>query len=195
MTSLKVKFAAVLAATALLGGCESNADQRAKAAVVEGLVDAAVKTCDLQGDESARYRSRLSEALMQARSRNLATLRARDVTVCLDRRLQHQNTEYFDNTALGFLYGDTRILTLWDNGRDLNQDSIFARQTAAHYSDDITSAAAYVLHDGVTTPVMMVYHGPNEAWRGLILKIQNAADVRSTYLKTPALHKPPLKAF
>ncbi len=122
-------------AAGLLTGCESGYDAARKPELVEHITGQSLEKCQLDGQNPAAYKARLSAALGQAYSESLDVLIAKDVTVCLDQRLPNIEKSWYQNTPLAVYYNNeaSPVLTLYDNGK-LPQENGFFETGVDSYS-------------------------------------------------------------
>jgi hypothetical protein len=143
------------AAAAGLTGCDSAADKAAKPATVQMMVQNSVEMCTAAQGQSSAYASRLQDALDHAGAGDLRVLKDNHITVCLDQRLDNQNTGFWDTKAQGVLErtadGASGTATIWDNGRQPEDGGLF-HSTAANYSYYVLHTFASHLDNGDVKP-------------------------------------------
>jgi hypothetical protein len=147
-------LALAFAAAVGLVGCDSAADVAAKPQVVAQMVSNSVSICTA-GSQGAAYAARVHSALDAASASDLKTLSDNHITVCLDQRLNNQNTGFWDTSAQGVLARDADgrggVATVWDNGRQ-PEDGGFFHSTAADHSYYVLHTFASHLRDGDVKP-------------------------------------------
>jgi hypothetical protein len=197
-----IKVTAPLALAFALVGCENAADVARKPAVVDQMVQNAISVCQVP-DSAQAYGHRLNDALSQARTADLDTLQANNVTVCLDHRLNAQNTGFWDTPAEGVLYNNQqggKIATLWDNGRAPEDAGLFHR-SASGKSGYIIRAFAGALRDGKVQPTDQRWYafdtttsdGNGNVYVSSSARPEAKFD-KDTVAKNPALKAAPVKA-
>jgi hypothetical protein len=148
---LTLAFAAALG----LAGCDSQADIDAKPRIMQQMVQNSASVCTPAQGQAAAYSARLNDALGRAGAGDLRTLSDNHITICLDQRLDNQNTGFWDTKAQGVLARDADgkggTITIWDNGRQ-PQDGGFFHATAGNFSYYILHTFAGHLKDGDVKP-------------------------------------------
>ncbi len=121
-----------------LAACgESAADLQRKTELVEQLSERAVATCVLQEEAPAGkpYIERLTDVLTETRATTLDYLIENDITVCLDQRLQGQQSTFWGDEAEGIYYPDVKVISLWDNGQDQETAGFWDWTAVSHGPD------------------------------------------------------------
>lgn len=107
-------------ALSLLFGLAACDDDPHKIELVNDLATRSIATCVLQ--ESAQdqkpFEARLRDVLERTSTSSLEFLKSNGITVCLDKRLQNQQSGFFSYRAEGIYYPEARTISLWDNGMD-----------------------------------------------------------------------------
>lgn len=125
-------------------GGETDADLQRKPELVDLLADRAVATCELQQSELDQipYIERLEDVLAQTESHALDYFKENGIVICLDKRLQGQQGSPGGGGKAGAIYyPDEKVVSLWDNGKDPAQTSIFeldATTRGDRYLDSFT---------------------------------------------------------
>ncbi|MCM2344939.1 MAG: hypothetical protein NDJ24_10310 [Alphaproteobacteria bacterium] len=150
MTKLQKPVAGILSAVflaAALSGCgESDFDLARKPELIDKAVAAAMEKCDLQDNKPQQipYDARLRQVLAGAESNALDSLREEGVTVCLDQRLTKGDYGFFDKTIRGVYYPESKIISVWDNGRDPTDQSWYETKSTDWGGESITKFASEV---------------------------------------------------
>lgn len=117
MTALAVAGATL----ALVGGIyyvaryEPAEDAARKPEVIARIIDGSHKICNLTEDyPGGSYDARFREALSDVKTSALDLLIENNIQVCLDSRLNEQDTGIFDYKIAGIYYPGERILTVFD---------------------------------------------------------------------------------
>jgi len=133
MNTLAKRAGVALLPIFLLTACESAEDAARKPALVDEIVENSLARCDLQAEfsQTADYDARLKEALMKAYSESLDFVIDKDITVCLDRRMEEANDNKgaWGLSAQLLYYPDSKVISLYDNGDDYAHKGSF--ETAA----------------------------------------------------------------
>ncbi len=151
MTPLHRPVAGILSALFLAGaltGCaESDFDKARKPELIDRAVAAALVKCDLQDKKPQEipYEARLRLVLEKADSVALDKLEENGVTVCMDQRLPHVKTGFFDTRIKGIFYAEAKILSMWDNGRNPATQSWYETNILYRAGDSIEDLADDVL--------------------------------------------------
>lgn len=126
MTATK-KQLAVLFIVMVFGGIAHGADRSSllEQEIIARIIQVSTQKCDPQTQyhSVAPYGARLASALSTSVEAPLRGLLENKITVCLDRRLYHQNTgkwhELHHNPLYAGYYSRNghKVLTLWDNGK------------------------------------------------------------------------------
>lgn len=120
-----------------LAACgESAADLQRKSELIDFLTDRAVATCDLQESQLDQipYIPRLEEVLSETNTRALDYFKENGIVICLDKRLQNQKDVFWGDEADGIYYPDSKVISLWDNGKSEAQRGMF-EYSAATWGD------------------------------------------------------------
>lgn len=111
-----------------LAACgESTADLQRKSELIDFLKDEAVATCQLQESELDQlpYVARLEEVLSKTNTKALEYFKSNGIVICLDKRLQDQKDVFWGDEAEGIYYPDSKVISLWDNGKSAAQRGFF----------------------------------------------------------------------
>jgi hypothetical protein len=111
-----------LAASFMLAGCmESKEEIARKPDVVAQMVENSASICEkgpVNGTD-AQYKERLTEVLSRARTVQLEALQKNGITVCLDQRLDHQKSGFWDGPSHSVFYNNGKgggVAAIYDNG-------------------------------------------------------------------------------
>lgn len=131
--------AAALAMVFTLAACESPEDIQAKPDLAATLQRTSIEKCDPQWSnlDKQSYSDRLMGVFMSTNTEALRYLESNNITVCLDKRLAHEEYGFFESSAKAIYYPDTpegRIISLWDNGNH-TADHGFLESTAETWGD------------------------------------------------------------
>lgn len=196
VVALSVAFAA-----AALTGCESRQDAARKPDVVEPMVQSSIEACTIAAnDTKAAYGARLREVLMDVHTKDLDTLREKNVTVCLDSRQENQTEGFFDQNILGVLYNANPtqpVLGLYDN---FNKGGFFTTKTHSYGSEVVSTLADSYQDNDVPNSITYGYASTYSYYCGkgctnIQVEWRKAADFdQDSIAKNPQLKTSPLKA-
>ena len=154
---LKKVFAPLALAGAVLGlaGCgETPQDLAAKPAVVQQMVENSASICNTGPvhADSAQYAQRLTKVLSGASTANLKVLQSHNVTVCLDQRLENQDTGGFwsYDRAQGVYYAQPNggIMSYRDNGMQPSEETFWNNNPNSYYGSQAVNALARHINKG-----------------------------------------------
>ena len=199
---LKKFFAPVALGAAILGlaGCgESPQDIAAKPAVVQQMVENSASICQtgpVHGDAAA-YKERLTTVLSGANLSSLKTLQSKNITVCLDQRLENQSTGFWTGYSRGVFYpaanGQGGVMTYNDDGRQPSENTFWTTGDAYHRGSEAVNrlaekaSAGELPGPGGYMDVHLVGKGSYPHWYNI--------NTNSGVLKlNPQLQQPPVKA-
>lgn len=178
---------------------ESGADIERKPDLVNQMVTISIQECDLQQNfnQTAAYKDRLEEVLMDTRSNALDFLLDNGITVCLDHRMSDVEEGFFDTDVHGLYFPDKKTISIYDNGDDSAHKGFF--ETAAiSYSGKLLKEFVAEYDDGDLAEVSKPQFGysyyqstgkggyQNYKWKN------DAADY-AVIKKNPKLLTPPLR--
>ena len=200
---LRKIFAPVALAAVAVGlvGCgETPQDAAAKPAIVQQMVENSASVCNtgpVHADK-AQYAERLTKVLSGVTTAHLKTLESHKVTVCLDQRLENQDTGDFwhYDKAQGVYYSqkDGGIMTYRDNGMQPSEETFWHRNTSSDYGSQATGALARHIEKGeVPAPggyLKAEIYGSKSHYAEWSTRTSTGALVRN-----PQLQQPPLKAL
>ncbi|QQG36962.1 MAG: hypothetical protein HYS17_04105 [Micavibrio aeruginosavorus] len=193
MTSLQKPVAGLLTAVFLasaLSGCgESDFDKARKPELIERAVATSLERCDTQDKKPQEipYEARLRLALEKADSVALDKLEENGIAVCLDQRLPHVKTDFFDTRIRGIFYAEAKIVSLWDNGRNPETQSWYETNILYRAGESIENLADEVLGtpDAAKMQIGSTYgKGQHWDWR-------DASRFSDELTKNPHLKVPP----
>lgn len=118
-TVIAFGLAIVLAAGAAYCGREPKTEVDRKPPIVNVLKERARRRCRDGNEDGAELpqEQRLTLVLENVKSKDLDVLVNKNITVCPDSRLAHQDTGLFDRTLRGVYYRADGVVSLYDNGR------------------------------------------------------------------------------
>ncbi|MEZ0261627.1 MAG: hypothetical protein ACAH80_11505 [Alphaproteobacteria bacterium] len=194
-----------LAATFMLAGCSEPPQEAArKPDVVAQMVENSVSICEKGpvNATGAEYAARLTKVLNDVRTTKLETLQAKGITVCLDQRLDHQTTGFWDTPAMGVFYNNGTgggTLTVYDNGTQPADASFWKRDTYDWGATAVDSFARHMQKGEVTPQSGNWYAYTYTVSTGkssyTALDWTKAAKFdQETIAKNPELQKPPITA-
>jgi len=106
---------------AAVGLCESTETLAKRPALIDKMIDQSMHYADRQDqfEQDSPYEDRLRQVLDCAYYSDLQTLVDHNVIVCLDHRLDHQNTGFWSTTMKSLFYdlGDQKVLAIRNNGK------------------------------------------------------------------------------
>ncbi|MBI1215913.1 MAG: hypothetical protein GC185_08865 [Alphaproteobacteria bacterium] len=196
VAGLMLAFAAVA-----MTGCENSADVQRKPTVVGEMVENSLAVCQLSSsDTQSAYRSRLTQVLMDVRTKKLDELNAKHVTICLDSRLASQKSGFFDDQILGVLYNadpQHPVLSLFDN---FNKGR-FLHTNTKDYGSEVVSELADQYKDGDVSPADQFKYAADYVYSCGTNCTSDDVEIRSpgdfdkgSIAKNPQLKTPPLKS-
>ncbi len=95
----------------LLTACESSQDKKDKPIIAKDILEQSLNVCrDARRTEN--YEEKLREILLDTYTSDLKVLRNNGVTICLDSRLDNQDTGLLDTRAIGIYYPKERVASL-----------------------------------------------------------------------------------
>lgn len=180
---------------------ESTKDHNRKPEIVDAIVRHTLAVADTGpvtlGDNN--YENRLREVLMQTDTRDLETLRDRNIAIVLDRRLEGQKNGWFDKEMIGVYYNQGKgVVALWDSGKTSKDAGFFGRSAADHGHEMLEKLAEMARDGDLDKQVERFYAGRYTYAYGktYVTKTEWRSESDfddSSIRKNPQLLTPPLK--
>ena len=196
---LKKIFAPVALGAAILGlaGCESQQDIAAKPAVIQQMVANSASVCEtgpVHADKAA-YEERLTKVLTDVTLKNLKTLQAKDVTVCLDQRLEQATRGFWEGRLNGVYYPGADgggIAAILDDGHQPSEGNFWSPGDA--YFRGASTVDGLAISAGRNTlPAPGGYLASYLTRKYKIPVWLSAAADKGTLTRNPQLLQPPVK--
>ncbi|MBI1215854.1 MAG: hypothetical protein GC185_08560 [Alphaproteobacteria bacterium] len=192
----------LMVAFALAGCAENPQDVARKPEVVSTMVEASADMCQTGPvhADAAAYKARLEHVLMKVRTADLETLQKEKITVCLDQRLAHENTGFWDAHARAVYYNgkgpEGKILSLTDDGKQPEEAGFWhTGYSTAYYRDGemIRTLAKRIRNGDVAPQGEKMYAGLMGKYNAVYWRAAHKFD-QGTIAKNPQLEKPPVKS-
>jgi hypothetical protein len=167
--------------------------------VVQQMVENSISVCQTGPVNSApaAYAERLTKVLNDVPTSSLKTLQQKNITVCLDQRLQTQKDGFWESTVSGVFYPGKDgggIMTWRDNGMQPAQEGFWNSNPSSYYGSDAVDKLAQEARNGKLPGPGGYMTGDVYGSKSHYADWDRATTVKGALATNPQLQQPPVKA-